>query len=586
MSRLAVRPLLAALGFAFAMPVAADGLAAVEIRGLEGDAFEDARENVRSMVSLIQLDPERRAAITDSRIGYLVRRTPGQVRRALQPYGYYNPAIDIRVEPGATGATVVVEIDPGEPVVVTARELLMRGAAEDDATVTDAVAAFEPKVGEVFDHRRYEAGKGRVERALREHGYFDAVTDTARVEVLRAERSADIAVAWDSGPRHRFGEVEFGEHPFRPQLLHKVVRFEPGEPYDQNKLIALQRSLTELDYFAVVDVQPQPEAREDDLVPIRVGLTPAKRNIYSAGVSYGTDTGAGVNAGWERRWINRRGHKSLLRLDATQRRQLFTAQYRVPAFAWVDGWYTAALNVLGEEFDGLESERAELVASRTGRLGLWNLTAAVHAQRERFGPPGMLGNYSSLIYPSLRAQASSADDPLYPRNGWSLIGEIKAGPAALGSDIEFAQIYAQGRYVRGLGERGRLLLRAEAGATHTDQFERFPPSLRFYAGGDRSVRGYGYREIGPRRDDIVFGGRHLLVGSIEYERLFRDNWAWAVFVDSGDAFDGSSVFEARTGVGIGLRWRSPVGPVRIDLAHGLDNRDESFRIHFSLGPDL
>lgn len=578
--------LLLCCAFAATAVQAQDGvLERVEIRGLRGDM----RDNVRSALSLERLDPSRRADMSAGRLDYLLRRTPAEVRRALEPYGFYDPAIEVDLRRDAAGAaTVVIAIDPGEPVRVGDRRIRLHGEAGADPQVGAVLGAFMPLPGEVLDHRRYEASKAAVERRLAERGYFDAALEVARVEVSRAERRADIHLLWDSGPRHAFGEATFGEHAFRPGLLEKLVRWTPGEPYDQARLVALQRALADLDYFGAIDIRPDPEAADPRTreVPVRIALAPARRSIYSAGLSYGTDSGAGLDLGWERRWVNARGHKARVNLEWAQRRQLLTAQYRMPAFAWVEGWYTVALNLLGEEFDGLESQRAELVASRTGRLGLWNLTASLHAQRERFGTGGDFSDYTSLVFPSLRAQASRGDDPLYPTRGWGVVGEVRGGGEWTGSDLGFAQAYAQGRYVTSFGRRHRLLLRGEAGYTRVDDFERFPPSLRFYAGGDRSVRGYGYREIGPRADGVVIGGTRLLAGSVELERMFTERWGGALFVDAGDAFRSNDEFDARVGVGIGLRWRSPVGPVRLDVAHGIDNRDESFRIHLSMGPDL
>jgi translocation and assembly module TamA len=585
MTRPRLRLLLCCLFAASPVTAQDGGLARVEVRGLSGDALD----NVRGALAIERLDPQRRAALSASRLDYLLRRTPAEVRRALEPYGHYSPTIAIRIERDGDGAaTVIIDIDPGEPVRVGDRRIRMQGEAADDSRIGAVLGSFEPLPGEVFDHRRYERSKAEVERRLAERGYFDARPQTARVEVSRAERRADIHLLWDSGPRHAFGEAVFGEHGFRPGLLDKLVRWTPGEPYDQARLIALQRSLADLDYFSAIDIRPDLDATDPDSrqVPIRIDLAPARRSIYSAGLSYGTDTGAGLNLGWERRWVNTRGHKALANLDWAQRRQLLTTQYRVPAFAWLDGWYTGALNLLNEEFDGLESQRAELVASRSGRLGLWNLTASLHAQRERFGTGGDFSDYTSLVYPALRAQASRGDDPLYPTRGWGLIAELRGGGAWVGSDLGFAQAHAQGRYVTSFGRRHRLLLRGEAGYTRVDDFDRFPPSLRFYAGGDRSVRGYGYREIGPRVDEVVVGGTRLLTGSVELERMFSARWGGALFVDAGDAFRRRDEFDARVGVGLGLRWRSPVGPVRVDVAHGIDNRDRSIRIHLSMGPDL
>lgn len=566
-------------------------LGEVDIRGLEDEAM---RTNVAAALSLRRLDAERRASLSEGRLAYLLRRLPGEARQALEPFGYYGAEVEIEQARAGERVDVTVQIRPGEPVRVGERQLLMNGEGGEDPVLKTRLQRFRPRPEQVFDHSVYEQSKAGMDRVLAERGYFDARLERAKVTVQRARLRADIDLQWDSGPRYALGEARFDEHQFRPGLLEKLVPWTPGQPYDQAELLALRSSLVELDYFAAIDLRPLPEEAEDGQVPVQVDLAPAKRSIYDFGVRYGTDTGLGLSAGLERRWVNNRGHKLRTRMNLAQRRNDLTAQYRIPAFAWLDGWYTASASVRQEKLEYVDSDLVELVGSRSGRLGNWNLLAALNFRRERFKDP-LTGNqlaYSTLVYPSLWGQWGESDDPLYPRRAHGLTLELRGGHSSLGSDVDFLQARAEARWIRGIGRRDRLLLRAEAGATWTDQFPEFPPSLRFYAGGDRSVRGYGYKEIGPaltasdgRR--FVFGGKHLLVASAEYERMFSRQWGVAAFVDAGDAFDARDSFDLQVGAGLGLRWRSPVGPVRIDVAHGFgDQAQQSVHLHLIIGPDL
>jgi len=192
--------------------------------------------------------------------------------------------------------------------------------------------------------------------------------------------------------------------------------------------------------------------------------------------------------------------------------------------------------------------------------------------------------YATLVFPALAAQISHGDDKLYPSRGWGLNADLRAGGTAIGSDVDFAQLRVQGRVVFSLGQWNRVLLRGELGRTFTGNFDRLPPSLRFFAGGDSSVRGYGYQEIGPKIAGRVVGGRSLAVFSAEFEHRFSAHWGAAAFVDAGDAFDTRP--DMHVGVGFGLRWRSPVGPVRVDLARGLNDPQQTIRLHLNIGTDL
>ena len=498
---------------------------------------------------------------------------------------------------------VVIEIDLGQPVRVRKHQVGVDGAAQADRTVTEAVAAFVPRQGEVLDHQQYEASKRSVAGALLRHGYFDADLTAHRVEVTRADFAADIDLRWTSGERFLLGATTFKQEPkaiIRDSLLDKLVNWDEGEPYDEAKVERLRRSLIALDYFGLVEVSPKPDDAKDKVVPIEVNLTPAPRSIYTAGLSYGTLSGAGISGGVERRYLNTRGHKALAHIDYANKRKTATLQYRVPAFAWLDGWYTASLQAVDEQTDYVNSRRLELVGSRSGQFNnQLNLVASMHVLRERWAyniaddGGGALApvdyTYASFWFPALRAEYIDVDDRLAPRRGAGGTLTMRGGKGGADGDATFAQLHASVQWFRGFDADSRLIVRGEAGHTFTDQILNLPPSLRYYAGGDRSVRGYGWHEIGPKVEtDNGFyftGAANVFTASVEYERYFNGPWGAAVFIDSGSAFDGKTP-DMHTGIGFGIRWRSPVGPVRIDIARGLKSPDSPFTIGLNIGADL
>ena len=199
-------------------------------------------------------------------------------------------------------------------------------------------------------------------------------------------------------------------------------------------------------------------------------------------------------------------------------------------------------------------------------------------------------NYSTLVYPELTGSYIGVDNRLFPRHGLSAQVALRGGAKGAGSDTSFVQGWGNARWFQGIGQADRLILRAEGGATWSQDPIALSPSLRFFAGGDRSIRGYAWREVGPRTpppDNFALGGRYVVTASAEYEHYFKGGpWGMAAFVDTGDAFDNKNDFSLRTGVGVGARWRSPIGGVRIDIAHGLDDPDSSFQLYLSLGANL
>ncbi|MHB8913210.1 MAG: autotransporter assembly complex protein TamA, partial [Lysobacter sp.] len=437
---------------------------------------------------------------------------------------------------------------------------------------------------------------------LAERGYFDADFASRRVEVTRAEKAADIDLVWASGDRYDMGPTTFAQAPqriIRDGILERLVYWETGSYYHQGKLDRLRESLARLDYFASIDIEPRPADAVGDRVPVTVTLTPAKRSVYTAGLSYGTDSGAGVRLGLERRYLNDRGHKALAQLDYAQRRKTLTLQYRIPAFAWLDGWTTLSAQAADEQTRYIDNRRVELVASRSGEIGRhWTAIASIHTLRERWayaaeddGDPltPVDYRYATFTYPSLRGEYIDADDRIHPRNGLGATVLLRGGAEGAGSDASFAQAHASARWYKGLGPQSRLIIRGELGHTFVDAtLGTLPPSLRFHAGGDRSIRGYAWREVGPRvgsaGERFPIGARNVATASVEYEQYFRGPWGAAVFVDSGSAFNDTP--EWRTGVGVGLRWKSPVGPLRIDIARGLNDPDSSFQLYLNIGADL
>lgn len=566
---------------AFAGDAVALELKQVELSGVDGELAS----NVRAHLSIERLTPALRASISETRLAYLLAAAPAEIRDGLEPYGYYDAQVTPEVVRAGEQVSVRLAIELGEPVRVRRLELLMHGPGKDDPAVAARVAGFHPVPGELFHHAAYEAGKASVARVLAERGYFDAELEKHRVEVTRAARAADIELNWDSGRRYTLGGVSFEGQQLRPGVLDPLVPWELGAAYDQAELLDLQKSLADTDYFSAISVVPEPDEAVDGRVPMKVILVPAKRSVYNAGLRYGTDIGAGVSARMERRRINDRGHKLLFDMNVAQFDSVLMAQYRVPAFGWLDGWYAYTASVQEEIIDDITSQYFNASFARSGRSQGWSLLGGLNFKRERSNTFDIDEyNYVTLVYPSLWGQWKQVDEVNAPRHARALTLLVRGGSTSLFSDVGFLQVRAEGRYIRGVGPASRVLLRSELGATASDNFSALPPSMRFYAGGDKSVRGYGYEDIGVSDGTNVLGGKYLAVASVEFEHMFTSEWGGAAFIDAGDAFD--DAINVHYGIGVGVRWRSPVGPVRVDIAHGVSDPDQSVRLHVSIGPDL
>lgn len=594
---------LAALLFLCATSLPATALAAhisVQLDGVDG-ALRDA------VLAGLEANQYAGRDVTAAQARRLYDNAERNVGAALEPYGYYAAKVSGELAENGADYVVKLHVDPGEPVRIAALDIRIDGDAEGQKDVQKALAAFAPAKGQALDHAAYERSKATVQAALFGSGYLDAKLVTHQVEVQRSANAAEIHLAWQVGPRYRLGATTFEGSQFADGFLDRYIPWREGDFYTQDQVLALQQRLVDADYFAIAQVEPDLENAHDGIVPIKVALGPAKRTIYTAGVFYGTDTGPGVRGGIERRWINRRGHKAKVEALVAERLKTAAATYTIPIGGHDNHMLNFGATFRDENTDTSKSRTWGLAATDSRVWHGWTRTLGLKFLTGDFEVANLPGD-TTLLYPEVSLTRKQADDPMFVRKGWSATFAARGGHDALLSDTSFAQVTADAKWIRGLGEKSRFIARGSFGATYAGDFDKLPPELRFFAGGDRSIRGYAFQTVGPplppdlvpvaqaRCDarpktsckDFIIGGKNLLVASAEYEYYFKPNWGIATFVDTGDAFTSFDSYEQKTGVGFGLRWRSPVGMIRGDLGFPL-NKDKNtsvVELHIVIGPDL
>lgn len=572
--------LLAALMFSAAAQ-AAPGVV-VEIDGLDDERL---RHNVEAFLDIESA--VGKPLPTDARVHWLHAQATAEIHAALEPFGYYSPQIDAELQRSDDGGwRAVYRIDAGQPVRVRDFDVVISGAAAQDAPFAALLDRQALHAGAVFEHSAWEDLKSALQGLATERGYFEARIERAEVIVDPDAGAADVHFHLDSGRRYRFGELSFRQDFLKDSLLRRYNRIKPGDPYDAAALIDLQSALNDADYFSTVELDAGPDRADGDVVPIDVRLEPRKRKRYDFGLGYGTDTGPRGRIGYQDRWVNPLGHKINSDLRVSTIKSTLSAEYVIPG----NDPRTEQVAIRA----GADYENSSTKWSQTAVIGIskqvqltsaWQRIVALDEQVERFRQDNGDTETVALLIPSLSFTRLHADDKLNVKRGDRLTFKLRGAAEPLLSDLSFAQFSAGAKRVQPLGDDARLLVRLDAGTTWTSDLERLPTSIRFYAGGDNSVRGYAYESIGPRnaKGDVI-GGKNTVVGSIEYEHRVVGDWSVASFVDAGDAFNDS--MSLKIGAGIGLRWASPIGPIRLDLAHGFDDPGDAFRIHFTLGPDL
>ena len=586
--RLSVFALLAMLLFA---PLAQAGVQLV-VRGVD----EPLQQAIGASVGLSQY---AQRDVSEAQIQRLYAQAQAQAKTALEPYGYYDAEVAAQLQQAGKDWKVTLDVRPGEPVKVASVDVQLDAAALALPPIRRARNAIERMRGQRLDDASYDAARDALSAALTANGFLDAKLTTRRVEVRRAEHSAAIMLAWQVGQRYRYGAVQFEGSQFRDGFLDRYVPFKSGDYFDQYQLLQLQQALNGADYFAVVNVLPQIDEKAEGKVDIKVELAPAKRTVSTGGPFIGTDTGFGARARMERRWVNRRGHKWKNELVVAQRLKTLSTLYSIPMPGDDQRSFNVGANFRDANTSTSQSRTLGLVANETRQWRGWTRTLGLHALSGTFtvgkrgnepdSTPGIEHGNSTLVFAEASLSRKRADNFNFVHNGWSLDLTARSTAGGLLSSTSFSELTADAKWIHAFGakRRNRLILRGSAGHVWTADFAALPPQLRFFAGGDRSVRGYGFQSIGPENSSgRVLGGTNLLVTSAEVEHYFTRNWGIATFVDAGNAFDGTD-YRPKIGTGLGVRWRSPVGMIRVDLGTPIhDSRRHGVVLHLVIGPDL
>jgi translocation and assembly module TamA len=562
--------------------LAAEPRVEVIVSGLE----DDLRDNVLALLSIEQ--EKKSDELTESRVRRLHKLAGKEIDAALQPFGYYRPQVEAVLTATEQGWQAAYSVDPGEPVRVAALDISVVGEGSDDPALTELIAGFPLQQGDILVHRQYEQGKTRLLRTALNRGYLKANLADHQVRVFPEQQRADIRLTLASGIRYQFGEVSFGDSVINRELMERYSDIETGEPYASGKLLELQNALFDSDYFARVEVSPQLEQADARQVPIEVATTPGKRHRYSFGVGYGTDTGARGTVGYRNRRINRRGHRFFTTLRLSELQENLTAGYVIPfRNPRTDQWEISASRINDHPDSDREEDTSIVgVSRRVSPRPNWVETLYLNYREDSYQIGDDKGQTLQLV-PGVIVERIKGRLKNKQRTGNRFSLELRGGHDGFISDVSFVQSILTAKVIHGLTRKSRVLLRGEVAGTLIDGFDDLPLSLRYYAGGDNSVRGYGYQRLSPRNDDgDILGGEQKLVGSIEFDYMFRDKWSAAAFFDTGNAFDDWSDFDMEQGVGAGIRWYSPVGPLRIDVAKGISESGSDLRLHIVFGPEL
>lgn len=583
---------------AFAAGLASPARAAIriEVEGVDGEV----RGNVYAFLTMERF--RYREDLDEDAVRRMYGRIDDEARNALRPFGYYSPEIrsTLQREDDGKNWRVDIRVEPGPPVLIESVDVEVLGPGATDPVFKPLLEQTVLRKGDQLHHGVYEQVKGDLRRTAAAHGYLDARMLDNPLLVDTEAKTARLRIQLDTGRQYRFGAISIEQSVIRPELMRRFLRFREGEPYDTTQLLRTQFALDDSLYFSTVEVLPGDRDPEQLTVPVSIQAKKSDRQ-FQFGPGYGTDTGVRATFGWTDPRINSLGHRFRVEVRASAISRTADARYDIPIGDPALERFSLELARREEEISDLDTTETSFTPSIQQVLGRWQRVVGLSVMQTTTDD-GARFVRSNLLVPSI-SYASVPEgflgETLFSRG---LYMDLIGSQSLLGSRADFLRAHVQFERVFDLMPQWHLLVRGEAGASLVRNFNELPGIFRFFAGGDRSVRGFGYNSLGPtekldlrscditRPDpdlcgvDRTIGGRNLLFGSVEIARDLPRNLAIATFFDIGNAFNrfGDPM---EYSAGVGLRYRLPVVTLGIDVAKPL-SASGSPRLHLNISPKL
>lgn len=559
---------------------------AVQIDGISNDA---ERANVEAWLGFAA--EAEHATLSPERVQQLHADADAAIAKALAPYGYYAVSVQKTLSGSDGKYQAHYQVSEGEPLRWIAPEISLSGDGATEGLAAPLLARSTLAVGRRAVHADYDRLKTDLVTVVRDAGYLDATLTHNVLALSPAAHTAQAQLSLDTGPRYSFGAVSFvGDLRINEALLRRYLSLPEGQPYSPTAVLDSQFALSDLDYFSSVEIIPT-KGDAGGAVPLTIKLVAktARRDAY--GVGYGTDTGARASVGTDFRRLNRAGHKLAAELRVSEKQQALSGNWRIPQGDRPGQFLSLTGTAKQELFTGDATTRDfALGAELAGRWQDWNSTTYLKFVRSFTDLQGTVlerlqdrvPGETTLLTPGISLSRSRLNDPINATRGIALFVDIHGALQGALSDVSFLQTRLLLRGVVPAPRKIRLSGRVEYGANLVQGFSELPLAQRFFAGGDDSVRGYGYRDIGPRSaGGRRIGGKFLLAAGVEAERAVYGPYGAALFWDVGGAGDTPTPL-LHHGIGLGFRYSAPFGAVRVDLAHPLDDNATAVRLHLGI----
>lgn len=561
--------------------------------------------------------------------------------KAMRPFGFYHAEVKSELQQREEDSWLIsVSVNPGPPLEISTAEIVVSGAGADLDELQTWQRDWPMRPGKRLNQVTWEEQKNKALELAESHGFLTAQFVRQQIRANLDQNTAELELELATGLQAVMGEVRFEQNVVNPEILRGLPRFDLGQPYDAWLLEKFRHDVWQTGYFE--DVQVVEERRLEETPPVVnlvVKATARKPNTYQGTLGYGTDTGVRAQILWARRLLSNRGDSLDVGLgwQETNNEYSFRSSYRLPRRHTARQFWTADFGIRKSNQDleiKIDQSDEDFIKLANGDVTSYSLKGGLLVLRDFesgyqqiyenwYGQyvlesneyallgqlePELLDSFSESDLELLKGTGSSMslganwDWPAVRGSGFQTVGHherlwLFTANEAWGSDSDFSQVYFSSNWHRMLGDRFKLMLRGEVGYSDADvrvvdlqlngqstqlSVTRLPDLFRFKAGGSRSVRGYSFESL----SNNGIGSNNVVTASAEVEMLFKPEWSAAAFIDTGNAFNKWDDVKLQTGVGLGLRWYTVIGPLRLDIAHPLDQDGDPWRVHFTIGTPL
>ncbi|MFC0059020.1 autotransporter assembly complex protein TamA [Vibrio inusitatus] len=502
------------------------------------------------------------------------------VNEALNPFGYYHPTAQLtRVD----DKEINLKVSSGPVTRIKESDIVVSGQAADNSELLKIVEQTNLKQGQALQHQEYDNLKSKIQSFALSHGYLDGQFTMTRLEVIPSKNEANIRVHFNSGKQYYFGDTRIFNSQIENERLFNLKDFDQGDPFDVMKLSEYQNSLSETGWFGAIDVHPEYVAITDNLeVPVEVSVAPRSKNVVEVGGGYSSDMGIRGSLSWAQPWYNAKGHSFQSAVSVSKPEQSLLLGYKIPTQDILNDYYGIKFETTHLDYLDTLSLSSDLTFEKHWKLDSdWQSTVYVKFLYEDY-QQAMDEGLSRLLMPGISfSYADKQQDN--KRIKHKHIYAIEYSDDRVVSDTQILRLTGETALSWSINDSQRLNFRVSMGANISDELSNIPSSLRFFAGGDGSLRGYDYESISPVDENgELKGAPYMLSSGLEYQHRIFDAFWIGGFVDVGDAFE--SNFDAKVGTGLSVIWETSFVPIKLDVARGIDDdRDDQWKVYLSLG---